>query len=173
MTEHEITSGVGANTFGPGLPNSRAGLATFLHRFADEPGTTLPTPFVDVDAGAYYEHAVGWAADEEITSGVLPELFVPHGIITRAQAAVMLWRFAGGPAPSAPNPFDDVPDDAYYALAVRWMVEWGITTGTTDTTFAPADTLTRGQIATFLWRLAGEPDAFATGSTLPSAMRAS
>lgn len=68
-------------------------------------------------------------------------------------------------------PFDDVETGRYYTQAVAWMVEHGITTGTSPTSFSPDDPLTRGQIATFLWRLAGKPAAFAEGVTLPSSMR--
>ena len=171
MVEHGITSGTGPNTFSPGQPNTRAGLATFLHRFADEPPGTVPTPFRDVPRGAYFEQPVGWASDEGVVKGYTPYLFGPAGAVTRADAATMLWRFAGEPQVGGENPFVDVPDDAYFTAAVRWMVEWGITTGTSATTFSPGDVLTRAHIATFLWRVAGQPDALTDDTGLPSAMR--
>ena len=171
MVEHGITTGTGPSTFSPGQPNSRAGLATFLHRFADDPPGTVPTPFLDVPRGAYFERPVGWAADAGVVKGYTPFLFGPAGAVTRADAATMLWRFAGEPDAEGDNPFADVPDDAYFTTAVTWMVEHGITQGTSDTTFSPGDVLTRAHIATFLWRLAGVPDAFTDDAALPSAMR--
>ena len=56
------------------------------------------------------------------------------------------------------NPFVDVADDSFCIDAVLWAVEKGITKGITDTRFAPDDLTTRGQIVTFLWRAAGEPE---------------
>ncbi|MFQ5557774.1 MAG: SpoIID/LytB domain-containing protein [Acidimicrobiales bacterium] len=172
MVDNGITNGVGPNLFGPDDPNTRGQMAAFLWRFADQPPAILPGPFADVVVGSYNETAIAWMRQSGITNGVEPTLFAPERTITRAEAATMLWRFAGRPTATGANPFDDVPDWAFFAPAVIWMSQWGITTGTSATEFSPADTLTRSQIAAFLWRLAGQPDAFAEGVTLPSAMRA-
>jgi len=171
MTAEGITTGVAPAVFGPQRTNNRAQLATFLWRFAGEPVPSAPSGFSDVQAGSFYEDAVAWMKESRITTGTSPTLFSPDGTVTRAQAAAFLWRFAGEPTSDQPIAFTDVSDGSYYAEAVRWMVEFGITTGTTPTTFAPNEVLTRGQIATFLWRLADAPDAFADGVDLPDAMR--
>ncbi|MEQ8840661.1 MAG: SpoIID/LytB domain-containing protein [Acidimicrobiales bacterium] len=171
MTTEELTTGVTPTTFGSGESNTRGQLATFVWRFAGKPQATVPHGFTDLVADSYYEDAVAWMRENGITTGTSPMEFTPQGSVTRAQAATFLWRFAGAPESTADHDFTDVPDDRYFTEAVRWMVEWDITTGTTPTTFAPEEPLTRAQIATFLWRLAGAPGAFAEGVELPAAMR--
>ena len=114
-------------------------------------------PFTDIPSGAYYENAVIWAADKGITGGTSATTFSPNGICTRAQAVTFLWRAAGSPAPKSMNSFADVPADAYYAKAVAWAVENGITSGTGGGKFSPNATCTRAQIVTFLYRAAGSP----------------
>ena len=114
--------------------------------------------FVDVPASAYYYDAVLWAAEKGITGGVDDTHFAPNAACTRAQAVTFLWRAAGCPAPkSNVNPFTDVKAGSYYYDAVLWAVENGITKGTSDTTFSPDTTCTRGQIVTFLWRSQKSP----------------
>ena len=114
-------------------------------------------PFTDIPSGAYYENAVIWAADKGITGGTSATTFSPNGVCTRAQAVTFLWRAAGSPAPKSMNSFADVPADAYYAKAVAWAVENGITSGTGGGKFSPDATCTRAQIVTFLYRAAGSP----------------
>ena len=114
-------------------------------------------PFTDIPSGAYYENAVIWAADKGLTGGTSATTFAPNGICTRAQAVTFLWRAAGSPAPKSMNSFADVPADAYYAKAVAWAVENGITSGTGGGKFSPNATCTRAQIVTFLYRAAGSP----------------
>lgn len=174
MALSDISSGVAPNEFGPARANNRATLATFLWRFAGSPTPLTTKSFDDVVPGSYYETAVQWMADRGITKGTTADTFSPETVVTRAQAAAFLWRFAGKPAPAADNTttaFEDVAPDAYYEAAVQWMVTWGITKGTTDKTFSPNAPLTRGAIATFLYRLAGKPGAFADGAFMPVAMR--
>ena len=172
MVANGLTTGVAPNFFGPDDPNTRGQLATFLWRFTDKPPAILPGPFDDVVIASYYETAVAWMAGAEITTGTTPTTFEPDATVTRAQAAAFLWRLAGRTPSTYEIPFTDVEPGRYYTEAVAWMVEHGLTTGTTETTFSPDDPITRGQIATFLWRLAGRPEAFADGITLPTAMRA-
>ena len=102
----------------------------------------------------YYDAEKG-AAETGVTTGVGDGLFAPEWVCTRGQIVTFLWRASGSPAPKATElPFTDVAADAYYAQAVLWAVEKGITNGTSGTTFSPDDTCTRGQIVTFLYRLA-------------------
>lgn len=129
------------------------------------PGGATQNPFVDVKQGDYYYDAVQWAVGKKITSGTSATTFTPDGICTRAQTVTFLWRSQGSPkAAGAENPFTDVSKDAYYYDAVLWAVAQGITNGTSATTFSPDATVTRGQTATFLWRVAKQPQVDQTAN---------
>ena len=119
---------------------------------ADFVKETKANPFTDVPSGAYYYDAVLWAVENGVTDGVTATLFAPDAPCTRAQIVTFLWRAAGSPEPVGTSAFTDVPANAYYAKAVAWAVENGITTGTSDTTFSPDAPCTRGQSVTFLYR---------------------
>ena len=108
--------------------------------------------FYDVPNDAYFYEAVKWAVENGITTGVGNDLFAPEQPCTRAQIVTFLWRAAGSPEPKTASSFTDVSASAYYAKAVAWAVENGITNGMTETTFAPDATCTRGQSVTFLHR---------------------
>ena len=121
--------------------------------------------FYDVPNGAYFYEAVKWAVENGITDGVGDNLFAPDQLCTRAQIVTFLWRAAGSPEPKTASSFTDVSASAYYAKAVAWAVENGITNGMTATMFAPDATCTRGQSVTFLYRAlkgtAGTTSSFA------------
>ena len=112
--------------------------------------------FYDVPNNAYYYEAVKWAQEKGITGGIGNGLFGPNQPCTRAQIVTFLWRAAGSPEPKAMSSFADVSTDAYYAKAVAWAVENGITTGTGDGKFSPDATCTRAQSVTFLFRAIGK-----------------
>ena len=114
------------------------------------------SPFSDVSTNAYYYEAVKWAQEKGITGGIGNGLFGPNQPCTRAQIVTFLWRAAGSPEPKAMSSFADVSTDAYYAKAVAWAVENGITTGTGDGKFSPDATCTRAQSVTFLFRAIGK-----------------
>ena len=132
-----------------------------------EPGTTEPTKpahsFDDVPAGAYYEEAVAWAAEKGITEGTSATTFAPKALCTRAQVVTFLWRAAGCPEPQNAGSFADVTAGSYYAKAVAWAIENGITGGTGDGMFSPDAVCTRAQAVTFLYRASSAADA--SGST--------
>lgn len=118
------------------------------------------TGFTDVKNDAYYADAVKWAVDRGITNGQTTTLFGAEASCTRAQIVTFLWRAAGSPVPqTTKNPFTDLSEDAYYYQAVLWAMEQEITVGTTETTFDPDQTCTRGEAVTFLHRNSGEPVA--------------
>ena len=112
--------------------------------------------FYDVPNNAYYYEAVKWAQEKGITGGIGNGLFGPNQPCTRAQIVTFLWRAAGSPEPKTMSSFADVSMDAYYAKAVAWAVENGITTGTGDGKFSPDATCTRAQSVTFLFRAIGK-----------------
>ena len=108
--------------------------------------------FYDVPNEAYYFEAVKWAVAQEITDGVGNNLFAPDQPCTRAQIVTFLWRAAGCPEPKHTGSFADVPAGAFYAKAVAWAVDAGITTGTGEGGFSPDEPCTRAQAVTFLCR---------------------
>ena len=131
-----------------------------LKGFLDLVGDQPVNPFMDVTADVYYYDAVLWAAQNGITNGVAEGIFDPAGLASRAQVITMLWRASGCPkAETAVNPFVDVPESEFYYEAVLWAVETGITNGVDATHFAPDTVCSRSHTVTFLWRLAGMPEA--------------
>ena len=151
-----ITGGIGDGLFGPNQPCIRAQIVTFLWRAAGSPepeGTAAG--MTDVAAGSYYEKAVAWAIENGITTGTADGLFAPDATCTRAQGMTFLFRASKASADGMPA-FSDVATNAYYAEAVKWATDNGITTGTTSSTFSPGSGCTRAQIVTFLWRLYAE-----------------
>ena len=150
-----ITGGIGDGLFGPNQPCTRAQIVTFLWRAAGSPVVNYAMDLTDVPGDAYYAEAVRWALSQGITTGTADGRFSPNAPCTRAQAVTFLFRASKASADGAPA-FSDVAADAYYAEAVKWATDNGITNGTTSSTFSPAGGCTRAQIVTFLWRLYAE-----------------
>ena len=154
--EKGITGGVDDTHFAPNAPCTRAQIVTFLWRAAGCPEPESVSSFADVPADSYYAKAVAWAVENGITAGTGDGMFSPNATCTRAQAMTFIWRSQKSVAAAGVNPFTDVAVDAYYAGAVQWAVENGVTNGTSDTTFSPNTNCTRAQIVTFLYRCLGE-----------------
>lgn len=151
--DKKVTSGKTETTFAPNDSCTRAQAVTFLWRAAGSPEPTASEmTFTDVKADSYYDKAVLWAVENKITSGMSDTLFAPDATCSRSQIVTFLYRMQNSPESKAENPFTDVKADAYYANAVLWAVENGVTTGASATTFDPAGDCTRGQIVTFLYR---------------------
>lgn len=150
--DHDITSGTGRFTFSPNAACTRAQTVTFLWRAAGSPRpVSTVNPFTDVHYGDYFYQAVLWAVENGITMGTSATTFSPDATVTRAQVVTFLWRANGQPA-AWNSGFTDVSADAYYAKAVAWAVQNGITTGTGFGVFSPDAACTRAQIVTFLYR---------------------
>jgi len=123
---------------------------------APKPEDSVKLQFSDVKAGQYFYDAVMWAAENNITTGTGGSFFSPDTTCTRAQTVTFLWRAAGCPEPeNYVNQFKDVKAGAYYSKAVLWAVEQGITNGISKDKFGPDETVSRAQVVTFLWRMAG------------------
>lgn len=134
-----LVNGMSATIYAPNNSTTRAQLWTILARQND----------ADLTGGSiWYEKAQNWAKSKGVSDGANP-----NGTINRAQMVTMLWRAVGQPAAGSAANFTDVSADAYYAQAVSWAVENGITTGVGGGRFDPNSTCTRAQIATFLYRL--------------------
>ena len=151
--EEGITSGTSATTFSPNASCTRAQAMTFLWRAAGSPEPeSTRNPFTDVKAGSYYYDAVLWAVEQGITSGTTATTFSPNATCTRGQIVTFLYRSWGNPDIEVRASFRDVPAGAYYADPVSWAADWGVTSGTSATTFSPNASCTRAQIVTFLYR---------------------
>ena len=126
-------------------------------RWHDRP--CLHDGFTDIPPKALYAGAVEWMASEGIAAGFTGDLFGPDELVTRAQFATFLWRYEGEPPALHSDGFDDVDPDAYYADAVAWMVQNGITAGRGPRKFDPLSNVSRAQSIVFLHALAGKPRA--------------
>ena len=150
--EKGITEGTSTDTFSPGASCTRAQMVTFLWRAAGSPGPkSAANPFKDINESDYYYSAILWAIENGITSGTGAGTFSPTATVTRGQTVTFLHRAAGSPLAGSSG-FNDVSDGAYYAKAVAWAAENGITSGTGSNKFAPNADCTRAQIVTLLYR---------------------
>ena len=133
-----LVNGMSATIYAPNASTTRAQLWTILAR---QNGA-------DLNGGnTWYEKAQNWAKDKGVSDGANH-----NAAINRAQMVTMLWRAVGQPTAGGTANFTDVPTDSYYAQAVAWAVENGITTGVGNGHFDPTGTCTRAQIAAFLAR---------------------
>ncbi len=153
--QNGIAQGTGRGTFSPYQSCTRAQVVTFLWRAAGSPtgyGSGSST-FRDVARGCYYDSAVAWAVSRGITKGTDASTFSPDAVCTRAHAVTFLWRYSGAPFTFTNTRFRDVPSSSYYAQAVAWAVNRGITEGSSSNTFSPDSSCTRAEFVTFLYRL--------------------
>ena len=112
----------------------------------------VQTAFDDVAGlSEEFKTAINWAVQEGVTNGFPDGSFQPDKSCTRAEIVTFLWRMAGKPAPTQAAAFTDLTE-GWYANAVAWAAENGITTGTSADKFSPDQTCTRAQIVTFLYR---------------------
>jgi|GEM_PF-4426259 hypothetical protein len=161
LVSKNITNGVGdTGLFMPDAAVNRAQMATFLWRLAGSPNATAKR-FADVPSSAYYYKAAMWLRAKGITTGVGgSNYFRPNDIVTREQMAAFLHRFAGSKAISTSHGFWDVARGSWAEGAIKWLVYYDITNGTGPGTYSPAGWVTRGQMATFLYRMAMKPKSF-------------
>ena len=153
MVDNGITAGTSEACFSPDDPVTRGQVATFLWRMEGEPDAT-PHEFVDVVA-AYQQRPISWLASNGLAFGTTQTTFAPDDAVTRGEFAAMLHRLAGQPSANV-HPFTDVTA-SWQQQPIAWMAAESITTGTSPTTFSPNDTVTRGQLASFLYRYKGSP----------------
>ena len=172
MVQHGITAGCAADSFCPERDVSRQQFVTFLWRAAGrpQPATAGSQTFTDVTEGSYADTAIGWAAETGVTQGCATAddgtaRFCPHRAVTRAQASALLYRHADARA-DTDSGFADVDPTSYYARAAAWMAAHGITNGCAHDSFCPHRTATRAQAATFIYRVATNPQSWGPDTTL-------
>lgn len=151
--QNGITKGVGNSLFAPLDLCTRAQIVTLLWRAAGSPVVDAELPFTDVEEDAYYTEAVRWAVSEGIAKGTGGDKFVPDAVCSRAEAVTFLARYAGIQDGTAVTEFSDVNETDYFAAAVKWAADEGITKGTGEATFSPKAYCTREQAVMFLYRL--------------------
>lgn len=155
MVDNAITTGVSATCFAPDEPVTRGEAAAFLWRMEGAAAPVTTHPFADVMT-SWQHDPVSWLFENEITTGTSLTTYTPDGVLTRGQMAVLLHRLAGSPVPTASPTFGDVTAE-WQITPVAWLAATGITTGTSPSTFSPDDAVTRGQVATLLYRYRGSP----------------
>ncbi len=159
LVANAITTGVTPDRFDPEARLTRAQAATLLWRLAGSPRPpNRAVGFDDVPVGSWYHDAVLWMAANGITTGTGPGRFSPDSFASRAELVTFLWRMIDSPPTQGANVFSDI-SAGWQRAAVRWASVNGITTGTSSTTFAPDDLVTRGQAAAFLARFAASLSA--------------
>lgn len=148
--EKGVTIGTSATTFFPHTTCSQDHILTFLWRAVGSPEPTIASPYSNaaVKSDQYFYKAFVWAWEKGLIGNTAHD---PHAPCSRSDVVTYLWKLDGSPKTDYSN-FTDVPASAPYAQAVAWAVQNGVTYGTSDTTFSPDATCTRGQIVTFLWR---------------------
>ena len=175
LVVNDITTGVSATQFGPASPVTRRQMALFLWRMMGKPAAEGGLGFADMPTTGDLAIAARWLDTTGIASPATtpgqPRRFNPDGPVTRGQMALFLYRLAGRPTGSPSAPFTDVPRTGEIAAAVNWLYDFTITTGVAPTRFDPTGSVTRGQMATFLWRLASTPEAWDDAVALPSSVR--
>ena len=124
----------------------------------------LPSSIVAI-RGHWAETSIDWAFTTAITSACptegSPDSTCPELPVTRDEMAQFMWRSKGQPTPTTTAGFEDVAPGATYNTAVDWLAEQEITLGCTTTTYCPDGTVTRAEMAAFLWRLEGSPEGSA------------
>ena len=147
--ENGITTGTSSTAFSPDMTCTRAQILTFIWRAAGSPTASAVNPFSDVTTDDYYYNAAIWAYENNMVTGSTFDADTP---CTRSSTVTYLWKFNGSPVLGIPSLFKDVSDDAEYADAVSWALIEEVTSGISDTEFAPDMICNRGQIVTFLYR---------------------
>ena len=151
--EKGITKGIDATHFGPTVGTTRAQVVTFLWRAAGSPEPTGTTEkFTDLKPNEYYQKAIAWAIEQGITKGTSATTFSPDEVCTRAQITTFLARYAGVEDANTESTFSDVKATDYFAAAVKWAKDNGVTDGVSKDAFGPDQDCTRAQTVTFLYR---------------------
>ena len=153
LANRGIVKGTSDTTFSPNESGTRAQIVTMLWREAGcpTPKTTV-MPFTDVENDSYYEQAVLWAYENNITLGTSDTTFSPYEEVTRAQTVTFIWRYKNNPQAAGQNPFNDLVEGSYYYDAVIWAAGAKVANGVTADTFDPDSVCTRAQLVAFIGR---------------------
>ncbi len=156
--QNKVTNGTSATTFSPNKGCSRAEIVAFLYNAAGCPevGADVVNPFTDVSKDSNFYNAILWAVEKGITKGTTDTTFSPSKVCTRGEIVTFLFRASGAEKVSTGVAFNDVAVGSYCYDAVAWAVANEVAYGKNSTTFAPADTCTRAEAVTFIYRASAE-----------------
>ena len=156
MADEGIVTGYAPGCFGPDLAITRGDALVMLWRLNGQPDAPA-APFTDITAD-YQRTAIGWAFARGITVGTSATTVAPDSLVTRGDFVTLLARYVGANGNNAQQPFQDIVRP-YQVGPIAWAVTAGVTTGTSPTTFHPERSVTRGEAATFIWRMQGRPSS--------------
>lgn len=125
---------------------------TVYAKWTETPVSSLP--FGDVKSGDWFCNDVKYVYEKGMMAGTAADVFAPNATTTRAMIVTILYRLEGSPAVTGTSAFVDVPAGQWYTDAVNWAAANQIVKGTSATTFAPNDSITREQMAAILYRYA-------------------
>ena len=153
VRDNGLMNGTSDTAFSPDGTMTRAMLVTALHRAAGTPSVPMQPSYTDVPAAAWYSDAAAWAALEGLAGGYGDGRFGPDDPVSREQAAVILWRYAGRPQAQSAGEFTDESAIASWAAdAVDWAWSSGIFSGRNGDVFSPQAGVTRAEAAAALCR---------------------
>ncbi len=153
MKDEGYSTGKADGSFGSTDDLSRGALAAFLYRYSGSPPGPFTSDFSDVPPDHPFYEEISWMAEEGITGGYSDGTFRPTGVVARQSVAAFLYRLAGEPEVTAPDPgFKDVGFSHPFYDEIRWLAASGITSGYADGTFKPANRVLRQSVAAFLYR---------------------
>lgn len=125
---------------------------TVYAKWTETPVSSLP--FGDVKSADWFYNDVKYVYEKGMMAGTAADVFAPNATTTRAMIVTILYRLEGSPAVTGTSAFVDVPAGQWYTDAVNWAAANQIVKGTSATTFAPNDSITREQMAAILYRYA-------------------
>lgn len=125
---------------------------TVYAKWTEAPVSGLP--FGDVKTADWFYNDVKYVYEKGMMAGTAADVFAPNATTTRAMIVTILYRLEGSPAVTGTSSFVDVPAGQWYTDAVNWAAANQIVKGTSATTFAPNDSITREQMAAILYRYA-------------------
>ena len=125
---------------------------TVYAKWTEAPVSGLP--FGDVKSADWFYNDVKYVYEKGMMAGTAADVFAPNATTTRAMIVTILYRLEGSPAVTGTSAFVDVPAGQWYTDAVNWAAANQIVKGTSATTFAPNDSITREQMAAILYRYA-------------------
>lgn len=156
LANEGISTGYSDGTFRPYAPITRDAMAAFMYRLAGEPKFTPPprSPFSDMTPRTKFYKEVTWLASTGVTTGYSDGKYKPQRPVTRDAMAAFMYRLAGKPSYRAPSrsPFKDITTNSKFYKETAWLADAGVSTGWSDLTYRPFQSINRDAMAAFMYR---------------------